>query len=323
VSSPMIATVTLNPAIDVRYTLSQMQIGEINRVYSVEKTAGGKGLNVTRVLSTLGHKVACTGFLGGKSGEWIQTQLPHLNTHNHFISVKGETRSCLAVLSKEGQTEILEPGPVIESDEIKCFHRAFDSILDMVNVIVVSGSLPEGIPTDFYRELSEKANKKGARLLLDTSGPALAQSIPGKPFLIKPNREEFAELIGKEVESNHDMLEEAQAICLKGIQYVLVSIGGEGAYLVSKERVLSSRIPKVNVVNPVGSGDSMLAGFTHAYSHGYPIEEVLKWACACGMSNAMLEKTGAINLDHIRQFVEEIEVIEEIGGMENESYSVF
>ncbi|MFC7786826.1 1-phosphofructokinase [Rossellomorea sp. GCM10028870] len=319
----VIATVTLNPAIDVRYTLSQFQIGGVNRVSSIEKTPGGKGLNVTRVLSGLGNQITCTGFLGGKNGEWIQNQLSHMNLHDHFVSIQGETRSCLAVLSKGGQTEILEPGPVIGPDEIERFNRMFAYIMDTVDFVVVSGSLPRGIPNDFYKGLSEKANQKGVRMLLDTSGPALTDSMAGKPFLIKPNKDEFNDLIGRKTNSKSDMLQQAQSICQKGVPYVLLSLGGEGAFLVSENRVLFARIPNVNVVNPVGSGDSMLAGFTHAYSHGYPIEEVLKWACACGMSNAMLEKTGSINPVHVKRFVKEIDVIEMIGGMEDESYRVF
>ncbi len=319
----MIATVTLNPAIDVRYTLSQFQMGGVNRVSSIEKSAGGKGLNVTRVLSRLGQKVTCTGFLGGKSGEWIESELSHLKVHNSFVPIIGETRTCLAILSKEGQTEILETGPFIPSNELEIFDRTFSSILDTVDFVVVSGSLPEGVPTGFYSELSKKANQKGVRLLLDTSGPALAEGIAGKPFLIKPNKEEFARLIGKTFDSTDDMLRHAQAICHKGIHYVLLSLGEEGAILVSEKRVLRAKVPNVKAVNPVGSGDSMLAGFTYAYSHGFPIEEVLKWACACGMSNAIMEKTGEVNLLDIRRFVKEIDVVERIGGMENESYRLF
>jgi tagatose 6-phosphate kinase len=306
----MIATVTLNPAIDVRYTLSQFQMGGVNRVSSIEKSAGGKGLNVTRVLSRLGQKVTCTGFLGGKSGEWIESELSHLKVHNSFVPIKGETRTCLAILSKEGQTEILETGPFISSNELEIFDRTFSSILDTADFVVVSGSLPEGVPTDFYSELSKKANQKGVRLLLDTSGPGLVEGIAGKPFLIKPNKEEFARLIGRRFDSSDDMLRHAQAICHKGIHYVLLSLGEDGAYLVSEKRILRAKIPNVKAVNPVGSGDSMLAGFTYAYSHGFTIEEVLKWACACGMSNALMEKTGEVNLLDTRRFVKEIYVID-------------
>jgi tagatose 6-phosphate kinase len=156
----MIATVTLNPAIDVRYNLSTLQMNKVNRVSSIDKTAGGKGLNVSRVLTQLGAEVTCTGFLGGKSGEWIADQLLESKLINRFVSIKGETRSCLAILSNEGHTEILEHGPKILETEKESFLEMYDSILEKTNYVVVSGSFPDGIESDFYQKLAEKAKSK-------------------------------------------------------------------------------------------------------------------------------------------------------------------
>lgn len=306
----MIATVTLNPAIDIRYSLSTFQMDEVNRVSSIDKTAGGKGLNVSRVLSRLGAEVTCTGFLGGKSGEWIADQLPYMKLNNRFVSIEGETRSCLAILSDEGHTEILEQGPKVFGNEIDSFLKTFDSILETTDYVVVSGSLPEGIETDFYKKLADKAGKMGKYLLLDSSGTALAQGIYGKPFLIKPNKEEFSKLIGKNDVSYEEMMMYGQAICRDGIEYILLSLGQEGAILVSKNQILQATLPAVKVINQIGSGDSMLAGFTYAHSQGYSIDEVLKWACACGMSNAASEKTGSINLLQVQHFAGLVKVIE-------------
>ncbi|MEH7481286.1 1-phosphofructokinase [Neobacillus drentensis] len=311
----MIATVTINPAIDVRYNLSTLQMDKVNRVSSIDKTAGGKGLNVSRVLTQLGAEVTCTGFLGGKSGEWIAEQLPELKLMNRFVSIKGDTRSCLAILSNEGHTEILEHGPKILENEKDSFLEMYDSILETANYVVVSGSLPDGIESDFYQTLAEKAGQKGRYLLLDSSGTALSLGIQGKPFLIKPNKEEFCKLIGKNHLSMDDVMRYAQAICRDGVEYVLLSLGKEGAILASKNRVLQAVIPAVKEINQVGSGDSMLAGFTYAHSQGLAIDEVLKWACSCGMSNAASEKTGYINLSQVHHYVELVKVIEiNMGG---------
>jgi len=310
----MIATVTLNPAVDTRYSLSTFQLDEVNRVSSVDRTPGGKGLNVSRVLSQLGIEVTCTGFLGGKNGEWIASQLLNWKLFNQFVRIKGETRLCLAIESKEGHTEILEQGPKIMENEKVEFLENFDSILKLNEYIVVSGSLPCGIESNFYLKLAEKAKLKGKKLLLDSSGEALAQSIHGNPFLIKPNREEFCKLIGEKQASLEDMIWHAQAICQKGVEYVLLSLGGYGALLVSRRRVLQANIPTLAAVNPVGSGDSMLAGFTYAHSKGYPTPDVLKWACACGMSNAATERTGMIDLSQVKSFLNVIEVNEIVGG---------
>jgi tagatose 6-phosphate kinase len=306
----MITTVTLNPSIDVRYSLPSFRTGQIHRAASVDKTAGGKGLNVSRVLSQLGIKVSCTGFLGGKSGEWIAGRLQELMVENRFISIKGETRSCLAILSQEGQTEILEQGPQISEDERKLFLEIYDSILDEADYIVASGSLPAGLESSFYQVLAEQAKQRGRYFLLDTSGKGLAEGILGKPFLIKPNIDEFSKLMGYSDMEFKEMLEYAQGICRDGVDYILLSMGKDGALLVDQSRILKAEIPDIDAMNPVGSGDSMLAGFTFAHSKGYPLEEVLKWACACGMSNAASEKTGSIDSSQVQQFSNLIKVIE-------------
>lgn len=311
----MIATVTCNPAIDIRYNLPVFQLDEVNRVSIVDKTAGGKGLNVSRVLSQLGAKVTCTGFLGGKSGEWIAEQFPKWELVNQFVPIKGNTRFCLAIESNEGHTEILEQGPMIEENEVEEFMKNFDKILNTNQYIVISGSLPCGLSSDFYRQLAEQAKQKGKYLLLDTSNEALEKGIQGNPFLIKPNREEFCKLIGIKDATLEEMMLHARAICQKGIKFVLLSLGKHGALLVSSGRVLQANIPTLTSVHQVGSGDSMLAGFTYAHSRNYSIEEVLKWACACGMSNATSERTGEIDLSQVHYFLNFIEVKELTGGM--------
>jgi tagatose 6-phosphate kinase len=310
----MIATITLNPAIDIRYNLPVFQLDGVNRVTAVDKTAGGKGLNVSRVLSQLGANVTCTGFLGGKSGEWIANQLPNYNLINCFTGIKGETRFCLAIESTQGHTEILEQGPEILENEREEFLKNFDTILESNNYIVGSGSLPHGIDSDFYRDLIEKTKQKGKYFLLDTSGESLAHGIKGKPFLIKPNREEFCNLIGLNQLSLEDMIWHAKDICQNGIEYVLLSLGKEGALLISKNITLQAVIPTLTDVHQVGSGDSMLAGFAFAHSKGYSIEDILKWSCACGVSNAASERTGSVELTKVQHYFNLIRVKELTGG---------
>ncbi|MEE6452391.1 1-phosphofructokinase family hexose kinase [Gottfriedia acidiceleris] len=310
----MIATITLNPAIDIRYNLPIFHLDGVNRVTAIDKTAGGKGLNVSRVLSQLGANVTCTGFLGGKSGEWIASQLQDDNIINRFIEIKGETRFCLAIESKQGHTEILEQGPEILENEREEFLKNFDIILESNNYIVGSGSLPHGINSDFYRDLIEKTKQKGKYFLLDSSGESLAHGVKGKPFLIKPNREEFCKLIGLNQLSIDDMIWHAREICHKGTQYVLLSLGKEGALLISENVTLQAVIPTLTDVHQVGSGDSMLAGFAFAHSKGFSIVDSLKWSCACGISNAASERTGSVELTKVQQYFNLIKVKELIGG---------
>lgn len=302
----MIATITCNPAIDITYSLSNFQLNQVNRVQAMDKSAGGKGLNVSRVLSQLGHDVICSGFLGGRNGEWIAKQLTQFRLMNCFVPIQEETRSCHAILSEGTYTEILEKGPIVTEHEEKEFLVRFDSLLEPVSFIILSGSLPSGVKPDFYSILIKKAKDRGKFCFVDTSAKTLVEVIKSKPYLIKPNKEELKELSGKN--SLSDLVDYSRNICEEGTRYVLLSLGKEGALLISNSEVLRAYVPTIKEVNPVGSGDSMLAGFTHACQKGYTLIEALKWSCACGISNALSERTGCIDLSQVIDLTNKITV---------------
>ena len=306
----MIITITLNSAIDVSYHPQNFQVNQVHRVENGSKTAGGKGLNVSRVLKQLGCEPLCTGFLGGHSGSWIKKRLKQEGLEHSFIEISGETRTCLAFLDNQygTQTELLEEGPFITIVEKDTFLSEFSKMLEKADLITASGSLPKGIPLDIYSEIGEMANASNVPFILDTSGKALELGIQGRPFLIKPNREELCQYVGRQELTLDEMITAAKKICAKGVQYVLVSLGKEGALLVGRDTVLVAKIPEITVVNPVGSGDSMLAGMAYALKNQYNLKNSLKWACACGMSNAMGAKTGEIQLQMVHELLSEIDV---------------
>lgn len=308
----MIVTVTLNPAIDISYQVPNFQLDRVHRAEAGNKTAGGKGLNVSRVLKQLGEEPLLTGFLGGKNGEWIQHKLSEENFHHAFVAIAGETRQCLAILDTEqnNQTEILEKGPVISELEIEQFENVFQEFLKEAEFVVASGSLPRGIPSNFYAEMGKWANSANVPFILDTSGEALVQGIEGKPFLIKPNRDELEQYANKENLELPEIIEVAKSIIEKGVQHVLVTLGADGAILVTKEHVWQAQIPTIEVVNAVGSGDSTVAGMVYALKQGYELPECLKWACACGMANALEEATGSINRKNVDNLLGKIQVKE-------------
>jgi tagatose 6-phosphate kinase len=308
----MIATITLNPAIDIRYRMLDFQSNKVNRVLTVDRSAGGKGLNVSRVLESLGCNVICMGFLGGKNGEWITEKLGELSIENSFIQIQEETRLCIAIskIQSHEQTEILEPGPTINKLEIGRFLQKYEEVLDKAQYVVASGSIPKGLQTDFYKTLSVRANKKGKSFLLDTSGEALIEGVKGNPFLIKPNKFELCQLLKLKNPSISRMVSGMKGVCDQGVKHVLLSLDKEGAILVTKNRVLHAKIPSIQAVNTVGSGDSMVAGYTYAICNQFRIEDSLKWACASGMANAIEEQTGHINIQNVEKFVEMIEITE-------------
>ncbi|MBO1911965.1 tagatose-6-phosphate kinase, partial [Microvirga sp. 3-52] len=165
----------------------------------VSKTAGGKGLNVARVLHQLGEEVAASGFLGGSLGSFISAELKAIGIEDLFVPIEGETRNCIAILHEGKQTEILESGPIISKTEAELFLTNFEEHLSRVDLVTISGSLPKGLSSDFYAKLIEISNPYGTKVLLDANGALLTSTLnsASKPYLIKPNEEEMAELIGK------------------------------------------------------------------------------------------------------------------------------
>lgn len=183
-----ILTLTLNPSVDISYPLNHLELDTVNRVSTTRKTAGGKGLNVARVIAQLGQKVAGSGFLGGDLGNFIAKKLSGDNIENWFMQISGETRNCIAILHDDGkQTEILESGPEITATEADDFLDHLEKYLDQIDLMTISGSLPKGLPTDFYSQLIELADRHGVQTLLDSSGEPLLKSLTSlhRPYLIK------------------------------------------------------------------------------------------------------------------------------------------
>ncbi|HEL1598267.1 TPA: tagatose-6-phosphate kinase [Streptococcus suis] len=309
----MILTITLNPSVDIAYQLDTFHLDTVNRVEKVQKTAGGKGLNVTRVLKQIGEDVVATGFIGGEIGSYVKKQLTRNDIKNSFVEIGSETRNCIAVLHDGKQTEILEQGPTIQEHEALNFIEHLEIILNNVDVVVISGSLPKGLASNYYVKVIELCKKCGVAVVLDCSGKALKNVLESqqKPTVIKPNTEELSQLIGKEVT---DDIQELKSVLsgqlFQGIEWIVVSLGAQGAFAKHNDKFYRVRIPKIKVVNPVGSGDSTVAGIAAGLVHALPEAELLKNANVLGMLNAQEEQTGYVNLEHSEVLYSQIEVEE-------------
>lgn len=306
----MILTVTMNPSIDVSYPLERLDLDTVNRITDVSKTAGGKGLNVSRVLSQLNAPLMATGVVGGHFGDYLTAQLDKDGISHHFSKINGETRSCIAILHEGLQTEILESGPEVSKEEQVVFIENFEQLLEDTDFVTISGSLPKGIDTDFYSLLIEKATQADVKVLLDTSGDTLRTSIQSafKPYLIKPNETEIADLLGKDLHSEEELIEALKDETFTGIEWIVVTLGADGALVKKGEDYYRVHIPVINVVNPVGSGDSTIAGLAYALSENKTSEEVMKTGMVTGMLNTQEEKTGFINPDHFDSLYEKVTV---------------
>jgi len=304
----MIVTVTLNPAVDISYPLDQLKIDAGNRVSEVSKTAGGKGLNVARVVGLLGGDVAASGFIGGSLGDFIRSEIREQGIADRFVGIAGETRNCIAILHEGNQTEILEAGPEISSSERDDFLAKFDEFLDEASVVTLNGSLPAGLDGDFYGELIKRAKSAGKPVFLDTGGSVTKEILSGeaKPFLIKPNESEFAELVGVSSLSKAEIVKELDGSIFDGVQWVVVSLGKDGALVKCGEDLYEASIPDIEAVNPVGSGDSVIAGLALALERGYSTERMISYGLTMGVLNALEEKTGYIQVDRVDEIQREV-----------------
>lgn len=307
----VILTVTLNPSIDISYKLTRLALGGVNRVVDVSKTAGGKGLNVSRVLKQLDQQVGATGFLGGSLGLFIQNELTSLGVEDYFVDIEEQTRNCIAIIHDEGQqTEILESGPTILAAEANIFLQKFQQAVQQADWVTISGSLPQGLSNDYYNQLLTIASQQNKSVILDTGGVLLEKALsnPDKPFLIKPNESELVDLLGETINDETQLIKALSRPIFAGIEWIVVTLGSDGAIVRNLSRVYRALIPKVETVNPVGSGDSVIAGFTTGLSRGLSGAELIKFGLAMGVLNAMEEQTGAINPEKIDWCVAQIRV---------------
>lgn len=303
----MILTITLNPSIDRRYSIKGFEKGRVFRATDVQFTVGGNGLNVTKVINAFNEPVMATGFLGGRSGEYIKEQLDATGIKHNFISINGETRSCLAILSDDGsQTEILEKGPSISGEDVLEFYELYRELIKEVDIICASGSLPHGLPPETYGNLIIMAREAGKKFFLDTSGEALKYGVEAAPFLVKPNREELEGLMGCKIDSEREIIQAGKYMLENDINIVMISLGEEGAIVFHNGYIYRIRVPKVKAVNPVGSGDAMIGGFVASLYRDYDFEFILKVAAACGTANAMEAETGKVDMINMKRIMNEI-----------------
>ena len=309
----MILTVTMNPSIDTRYQLDKLIIDDVNRV-TPEKTAGGKGLNVSRVLLQLGDDVLATGLLGGHMGAYMAELMDADGVKNDFVPIAGETRICLNILHEGNQTELLESGPQIAPAELEAFTAKFAELAAKADVVTLSGSLPRGVDAGYYAELVKIAELRAqgaARHLGCIAGAALESN--AKPELVKPNLTEINGLLGTSFTTDDvDALREALAADgrFAGIPWVVVSMGAAGSVGFHEGRAFRAKTPAIAAVNATGSGDSTIAGFAHAIAAGADDVTVLKTANTCGKLNAMDPKTGHLVMDRWDEIYNSVEVVE-------------
>lgn len=306
----MILTVTLNAAIDKRYVVEEFKVGEVNRVKECAYVPGGKGLNVSKPAAVAGAEVVATGFVGGHAGNYIEASLKDYHVKSAFYHLESESRSCINIWDEKNcvQTEFLEPGFTVTESEFQGFVEEFKELVKKADVVAMSGSVPKGLDGTAYQKLVKVVKDAGKKVILDTSGKLLEMGIEACPTMIKPNIDEIRMLTGKECNEIDEIIEAAKEIHARGVEVVAVSLGADGSLAVSDEGVFRAIVPRIDAVNTVGCGDSMIAGFALGFAEGLSIEETLRKASAISAAAALREETGYFVMEDMERLYPQIKI---------------
>ncbi len=310
----MIYTITLNPALDRTLWINEIREDVSNRIIREESYAGGKGIDVSKVLTALGVSNRALGFIAGFAGRQLEAQLIRDGTSCGFIPVSGETRINVVIheMSTGRQIILNSSGPEVKPFELL---EITDVVrrLEEPEFISIGGSLPPGAHPEIYRKIIETAKLRGARVVLDVDREALKIGIQGKPDIIKPNIHELSTLVGRKLEKRNEILDAARELNRKGVGIVLVSMGPRGILLVSDGKAYQAVPPAVEVVNTIGAGDSSVAGFICGLASGKDLKESLIRATAAGTATTLRQGTALATKEDVEMIVPavELEVISE------------
>ncbi len=285
----MIGTVTVNPSIDQHILIDRLIKDDVNRAREIRRDPGGKGINVSRVIKELGGETVAFGVFGGCAGYMLKSLMAEHGIAFEPIEVQEETRInvILTDRSDRTQTQVNAAGPRLALSEMEQLIVKITQHEPFPEWCVLGGSLPPGVPADFYARLIDALQRRGTRCLLDADDEALRIGLQSKPYLIKPNEHEFSRLVGRPLADDETLIQSAQEMVDQGIQVVAVTLGGKGALIATQGRVFRATTPPVEVKSKVGAGDSFLAGCVLALSRGQSLEEAIRLGMAAGTAAVM------------------------------------
>ena len=305
--------VSLNPAIDKRLTLDTLKPGRVNRATDAIPAPGGKAAHVAMVLRALGADPLWLGFTGGPNGDSLLQGLRALSIRAEGIPTAAETRMNLEILEENGTvTEILEPGSPVTSAERELLLRAFETALELTPnaIVVLSGSLPPGLPKNEFATLIKIGHERGARVFLDTSGEPLRLGLQQRPDFAKPNQEESEWLIGRTIDGNASAASALEVLVKDGPRSAAISLGAKGLVWrgAANKDALVAIPPKLEAASAVGSGDATIAGFAFAASRNLEPPDALRLAVACGAANVLADLPGRVRFSDVERLRTQVQI---------------
>lgn len=307
----MIAAINMNASVDKLYLVENWEAGAVNRVKECRSCAGGKGMNVARVARRCGRDVTAGGLAGGETGRFLRAELRRLGVQDNFTDTGLECRSCINIREQATgvHTEFLEPGPQIPAGVMEQFWKDYEVIQQESGILILSGSVPCGVPADCYKKMIQRAHKANKPVLLDTSGKLLEEGLSASPYLVKPNRDELSDLLGHPVDPSA-VPQAAEMLCSRyGVKIAAVSLGEDGVVVAMDKKMLWARPPRgLKIQNTVGCGDSMMAAFAVMLEQNAPLDKLVQYSVAVSAANALTWETGDCRPEDIARLLPMVQV---------------
>ncbi len=306
----MIYTLTLNPSLDRTIYVERLARDDKNIILHDEYYAGGKGIDVSRVIKALGGQTAITGLSGGYDGAYLEGILINEGLTIDFVRIAGDTRTNIIIhcVSTKEQFSINAPGPVISPAELGILYDRLKCLSPKPSFFVASGSIPRGLSSDVYNQLGSPLSSAGVKVVVDTDGDALKSAISIPPFMVKPNIHELERLTGHRLSGIDDIAREAKRLTKTGIKYVVVSMGKEGLIVAGKDELFRVIPPEVRVVTTTGAGDATVAGIVFSLDKGKGIKEAARFGAACGTATTISPGTATMRREDMERILGEVAV---------------
>ena len=301
----MIYTLTLNPAVDYYIDMNNFEEGELNKVNNAYTLAGGKGINVSKVLKNFNVDSIALGFCGGFTGDYIKKHLKEYGIKENFIYLEEDTRINIKLKTNKTESEIAGKSPNVPKEKTDELLTFINTNIKENDILVLSGSVPNSVSSSIYKEIINKSCKN-IKIILDARDEAFKIAVKEKVFLTKPNKKELGEYFNKTIETTEDIIKYAKELIKEGSENVIVSLGKEGSVLVTKDEVYIGNAPEGKLISSVGSGDSMVAGIVYGLSKNLSLSDAYKYAIASGSSTACSE--GLTTFENMNNFLEKVEI---------------
>ena len=304
----MIITVTLNPALDKTVILPGFAVNTVNRVSATRLDPGGKGINVSKVVKALGGKTLALGVLGGAAGGYIQAAMDKMELPNDMVLTGEITRTNLKIIDPllQTNTDINEPGGPVSEETLDAVWHKLTKAVKPGDTVVLAGKNPPGMPDSRLADWVTRLHGMKVYTCVDTVGEPMQQAIAAQPDIIKPNREELAEIAGRRMVTDDDVLTAARELVGRGVGLVTASLGADGAIFVTRNQAFRGYAPKVSVVSVAGAGDAMMAALTHYSAAGCSLEETARRSIAVSVASVMCSGSEAPELNMILPLIDQV-----------------